>query len=341
MDLHEVLFASKMVRNSENSEADFSDYVKKSDYATKEKVGVMRPGGGLDVQNTGVVEVASATNAEILAGTNNYKPIVPANLASAMSAYGIKSKTQIDEMLSTLAGETVTGKVYNVNGTQTTAKKGAEVFNDYENNKATGIFSHAEGGNTTASGSCSHAEGNYTKALAISSHAEGSNTTASGQYSHAEGSNTTASGQYSHAEGNYTKALAISSHAEGSNTTASGQYSHAEGSNTTASGQYSHAEGSQTTASGAGSHAEGWYTVASSDNSHVMGKFNVEDTEEKFVFIIGNGTSQSARSNAFAIDWQGNIYVNNSNSPVNVLDLMNRLSALEAKVTALEAKEEN
>ncbi|MDE6540090.1 MAG: hypothetical protein K2K66_07855, partial [Ruminococcus sp.] len=224
---------------------------------------------------------------------------VPANLASAMSAYGIKSKTQIDEMLSTLAGETVTGKVYNVNGTQTTAKKGAEVFNDYENNKATGIFSHAEGGNTTASGSCSHAEGNYTKALAISSHAEGSNTTASGQYSHAEGSNTTASGQYSHAEG------------------------------------------SQTTASGAGSHAEGWYTVASSDNSHVMGKFNVEDTEEKFVFIIGNGTSQSARSNAFAIDWQGNIYVNNSNSPVNVLDLMNRLSALEAKVTALEAKEEN
>lgn len=100
MNLHEVLFASKMTGNSE---FDFSEYVKKTDYATKEKVGLMRPGGGLDVRNTGVVEIASATNAEISAGTNNYKPIVPANLSSAMSAYGIKNKTQIDEMLSILS----------------------------------------------------------------------------------------------------------------------------------------------------------------------------------------------------------------------------------------------
>lgn len=92
MNLHEVLFASKM---TENSEVDFSEYVKKTDYATKEKAGVMRPGGGLDVRNTGVVEIASATNAEISAGINNYKPIVPANLSSAMSAYGIVSRDYI------------------------------------------------------------------------------------------------------------------------------------------------------------------------------------------------------------------------------------------------------
>ena len=55
----------------------------------------MRLGGGLDVRNTGVLEISSATNADISAGTNNYKPIVPANLSSAMSAYGINSRDYI------------------------------------------------------------------------------------------------------------------------------------------------------------------------------------------------------------------------------------------------------
>lgn len=91
LNLHEILFASKMNGNS----VDFSNYVKNTDFATKEKVGLMRPGGGLDVRTNGVVEIASATNAEISAGTNNYKPIVPANLASAMSAYGIISREYI------------------------------------------------------------------------------------------------------------------------------------------------------------------------------------------------------------------------------------------------------
>ena len=63
-----------------------------------------------------------------------------------------------------------------------------------------------------------------------------------------------------------------------------------------------------------------------------MGICNAEDTNTKFAFIIGNGKT-TKRSNAFAIDWQGNIYVGNSDTPVNVLDLMTRLSALEAKVS--------
>ena len=48
---------------------------------------------------------------------------------------------------------------------------------------------------------------------------------------------------------------------------------------------------------------------------------NIEDIENKFVHIIGNGTADDARSNAFAIDWNGNIYVNNSPTGVNVNDL--------------------
>ena len=107
----------------------------------------------------------------------------------------------------------------------------------------------------------------------------------------AEGGGTTASGQYSHAEGVVT--------------TASGQYSHAEGGGTTASGQYSHAEGVVTTASGITSHAEGNSTIASSDYQHAQGKFNIEDVNDKYADIIGNGTSLSARSNAATVSWDG------------------------------------
>ena len=82
---------------------------------------------------------------------------------------------------------------------------GAEIFNDYYNNVASGDNSHAEGRNTTASGNCSHAEGINTTASGIYSHAEGHNTTASGIYSHAEGSDTTAASDSQHVQGRYNK----------------------------------------------------------------------------------------------------------------------------------------
>lgn len=91
----EEFFLTEISQKIGNLSTNFGSYVKKSDYATKENVGIMRPGGGLDVRSSGTVEVASATNAEISAGINNYKPIVPANLSSAMSAYGIASRDYI------------------------------------------------------------------------------------------------------------------------------------------------------------------------------------------------------------------------------------------------------
>lgn len=65
------------------------------------------------------------------------------------------------------------------------------------------------------------------------------------------------------------------------------------------------AEGGGTTASGQYSHAEGQYTTASSDYQHAQGKFNIEDVNDKYADIIGNGTSPSARSNAATISWEG------------------------------------
>lgn len=138
-----------------------------------------------------------------------------------------------------------------------------------------------------------------------SSHAEGSLTTASGTSSHAEGTSTTASDPSSHAEGYHTTASGNSSHAEGERTTASGPSSHAEGISTTASGVSSHAEGRYTTASGASSHAEGNSTIASGDYQHVQGKCNVEDSQGKYLHIVGNGENKTTRSNAYTLTWSG------------------------------------
>ena len=90
--------------------------------------------------------------------------------------------------------------------------------------------------------------------------------------------------------------------------TASGYSSHAEGIHTTASGYSSYAEGSYTTASGYSSHAEGYHTFAYSAYQHVQGKYNVKDSQNKYAHIVGNGTSESARSNAHTLDWNGNAW---------------------------------
>ena len=247
--------------------------------------------------------------------------ITKANSAAPQST--TYTKAEMDALIANKPGEITTGKQYTIDGRTVTAGTGAEAFNNLTSNKASGNYSHAEGGGTTASGPQSHAEG-------------AAGTRASGQNSHAEGGGTTASGPNSHAEGSGTRTSGDSSHSEGGGTTASGNYSHAEGVGTTASGAQSHAEGSSTTASGNNSHSEGTFTKASSANQHVQGRFNIEDANDAYAFIIGNGTADNARHNAFAIDWNGLIYVNGAATGVNVATLAADLAALTARVEALE-----
>lgn len=127
------------------------------------------------------------------------------------------------------------------------------------------------------------------------------------------GRDTKATGENSHAEGRGTTASGDSSHAEGIGSIASGESSHAEGARgTTASGAASHAEGTRTTAAGMCSHAEGTATIANGRNQHVQGRFNVADNDNKFADIVGNGNSEgleTVRSNAYALDWDGNLYL--------------------------------
>ena len=155
------------------------------------------------------------------------------------------------------------------------SKGGGEVFNDYDNNTAVGVNSHAEGSQTKAAGNKSHAEGVKTNAKGENSHAEGHGGTATGINSHVEGFETNAQGANSHAEGQETEAVGNKSHAEGFQTHANKDNSHAEGQLTNASGVNSHAEGQETEAVGVNSHAEGFQTHANKDNSHAEGRVTV------------------------------------------------------------------
>ena len=163
-------------------------------------------------------------------------------------------------------------------------------------------------------GYSSYAEGYQTVALGNSSHGEGFQTTASGNYTHAEGYSTIASGDYAHAEGYSTIASGRYAHAEGSQTNASGEYAHAEGSQTNASGAYSHAGGYLTEANGTCSYAEG-YTITANGWQHAAGKFNTSASGASSVsstsgsaFVIGNGTSASAKSNCFRVQYNGQVF---------------------------------
>lgn len=157
-------------------------------------------------------------------------------------------------------------------------------------------------------------EGNNTVASSNFCHAEGVSTTASGGASHAEGYATTASNTGAHAEGESSKASGLGAHAEGHNTFAIGPYSHAEGNFSRASGAYAHAEGSSTYAVNNYTHAQNEGAIASSAAQTALGKYNVEDANNTYAAIIGNGTADNDRSNALAVRWDGLVDVAGANT---------------------------
>lgn len=141
------------------------------------------------------------------------------------------------------------------------------------------------------------------------------NNIASGAYSHVEGSNSTASGERSHAEGYYS--------------TASGSYSHTEGQNCYARKISSHAEGTNTDAKGNYSHTEGFYTIANNQSEHASGQYNVSSSASttfgnsgNTLFSVGNGTSTSARHNAFEIRQNGDIYLSSGGTDIKLQDYL-------------------
>lgn len=148
----------------------------------------------------------------------------------------------------------------------------------------------------------------------------------SGTNSIVQGYGTTANGNNSHAEGYNTRANANHSHSEGYTTTANGYGSHAEGTTTQANGYGSHTEGNGTRTSNSSEHASGQYNISSSASTTFGDSGNT-------LFSVGNGTSNSARHNAFEIRQNGDIYIQSGNTDIKLQDALNdiisRLEALE------------
>ena len=191
-----------------------------------------------------------------------------------------------------------------------------------------GTYSTAFGYNTTASGPLSFAAGMGAEASGILAFALGYEVKATGDLSHALGYSTGASGEGGLAGGSYSVASGGSSVAMGAYTTASGYLSTALGLRTTASGITAVAFGNgtkatglsatalgmKTTASGRASLALGNGTVARSFGETAAGSYNVDATPHGAdswntgdrLFVIGNGQSETARSDAFVVFKNGN-----------------------------------
>ena len=186
------------------------------------------------------------------------------------------------------------------------------------NTTASGMHSTAMGLFTIASGMHSVAMGSGTNASGVNSVAMGSTAVASGLYTTSIGLNTIASGDYSTAIGRTTNASGGYATAIGSDTQASGSNSTAMGYNTVASGAYSTAMGANTTASGNASTSIGSNTAAPSYCETVTGRYNTIYTPASAVtwnvsdrlFVVGNGTNESNRSDALTIYKSGNSVFN-------------------------------
>ncbi|HNX07798.1 MAG TPA: tail fiber domain-containing protein, partial [Bacteroidales bacterium] len=123
----------------------------------------------------------------------------------------------------------------------------------------------------------------------------------------AKGVVATAMGDKTSASGNYSTAMGYETNASGNNSTSIGQF-------TTASGLASTAMGNWTTASGMYSTAMGRGTIAYSFVEAVAGIYNTDYTplgtsswiSTDRLFVIGNGTSSSTKSNALTVLKNGN-----------------------------------
>ena len=64
---------------------------------------------------------------------------------------------------------------------------------------------------------------------------------------------------------------------------------------------------SSSVASGNYSIAEGYNTIAKAQSQTAIGEYNIQDDNNEFYLIVGNGTSKSARNNAFTVSKSGEV----------------------------------
>ena len=198
---------------------------------------------------------------------------------------------------------------------------------NHSSNNASGYYASAFGSMTTASGVGSFAAGVDSRAIVEGSVALCGKVYAKGSYSLAAGGNgTTTEGMYSAAFGENAKATGQAAIALGASVTASGMYSCAIGNGSKASGTGSLAVGYKTEVTERYSVATGYQTKAPNSYAFVTGNNNQTWNQAQAVFgqyndyknkvaadkaylVVGNGSDDASRSNAFVVQADGNVKV--------------------------------
>lgn len=240
--------------------------------------------------------------------TDNIESLSKASTAPYTSDNNkITSKGYVDEALSGKASTSdLVGQKYYVEG----ELKG-EIFNDYDNNEASGLKSHCEGSSNKATGNWSHCEGGSNKATSYYCHTEGGLNKSTGYASHCEGYNNEANGQYSHCEGSSNTVSGDYSHCEGQSNTISTTRSHCEGYGNLISGDYAHCEGHTNRATANCTHAGGLNNYADQFGQTAIGKYNTTSNTNALL-SVGNGTAHNARSDALVVKSTGEVIINST-----------------------------
>lgn len=220
---------------------------------------------------------------------------------------------------------------------QSTIASGRAAHAEGGGTTAVSMAAHAEGAYSFAKGTGAHAEGVGGRTFNNAAHAEGMYSYAFGEESHAEGWRSSAYGNASHAEGGYVH-NGTYFYLTSTNTTNQYQYTQLEDTPAisvkdivilnnvyrqitdvqdnilTLNAEFSEpCNNTQAVYCSQGalatySHSEGESTIAKSYAQHVQGMYNVADSNSVYCDIIGNGLSNDTRSNAYALDWNGNGY---------------------------------
>ncbi|MBL7731182.1 MAG: hypothetical protein JNM88_08400 [Chitinophagaceae bacterium] len=198
---------------------------------------------------------------------------------------------------------------------------------------AMGSSTNALGGYSTAMGANTSATGNHSTAMGYSSNATGNLSTAIGGYTNATGTNSvamgyaadaaalgsTALGSFTTAAGNYSTTMGLYNNATGAASTATGAYTMASGDYSFATGYATGARGNYTTVTGYGNTATGYASLVTGlyNDSIVSAQTSINTNSP--LFIVGNGTNASTRSNAMVVRMNGiGLYTSNPGSKLDV-----------------------
>lgn len=246
-----------------------------------------------------VIEQIPETSSVVKAGTGTGSTV--SNDTANNKAEGVYSSA-------TNYNTKATGKYTTASGTTTTAS-GAAAFAANCGTEASGDVSAAFGNYTKASTTYAFATGDEAEANGIASFAANYKNKANGQNSFATGSTNTVTGKTGFVAGASNTVSGESSSAFGLMNDVSGKYSNAFGQQNVVTGNYSNAQGYNQKNKGhfASTFGHSTEVYEGSYNQSAFGTYNKASSDS--LFMIGNGTSDTARKNAFEVKSNGTVMI--------------------------------